>query len=381
MSGQTEEPPEDDAWPFDSIYAGEFVWKKPPPHRWLIEQRIERGRGVLFTGAGGSSKSRLLYHLAIGVAIGHLPWSWDVSHTGASILVMTEDTANDTWRAVWSACESMGLSDVERDLVASRLICYPLAGQTCRLLSLLPDGELVPNSFLAGLEDVIREDGDIAFVGLDPALGLTPGDELNQGHQRALGKMADDLAVRTGAAVALVAHATKASLHSDELGSHNSRGGGAITDAVRGEFSLRTMTAKEATAAGITDIEERKRHVQIVATKGNHLPPSAYAPVWLRRGEHGSLAEANLSFDGGAAVVTERDQRVLDVLKAMTVQHAARLGDWRAECLRQKCLAGTSHGAVEKDMQRSVLRLKAAGLIVHGTGKGVYLPAGSCDEA
>ena len=111
-----------------------------------------------------------------------------------------------------------------------------------------------------------------------------------------LGKAADDLGVETGAAVLLAAHATKASAGIDELVSHNSRGGGAITDVVRAEFSLRTMTAKEARDAGITDMEERKRHVQLVATKGNHISPSAFVPVWLRRGDYGTLSAASVEF-------------------------------------------------------------------------------------
>jgi hypothetical protein len=49
-----------------------------------------------------------------------------------------------------------------------------------------------------------------------------------------------------GACVVLASHSAKALQGADEIGSHSSRGGGAITDAVRAEFVLRTMTAAEA---------------------------------------------------------------------------------------------------------------------------------------
>lgn len=131
-------------------------------------------------------------------------------------------------------CRAMGLNEGEIDAVADSVIAFPLAGKDVRLLSFADSRELVKNAHFTSLESKINTIGDVVFVGLDPALSLTPGEENDQGHQRALGKMADDLAIRTGAAVCLVSHASKGSLQRDELESHNSRGGGAITDAVRG---------------------------------------------------------------------------------------------------------------------------------------------------
>ena len=111
------------------------------------------------------------------------------------------------------------------------------------------------------------------FVGIDPALGVSEGDEASQCDQRALGRMADNLAVRCDCSVLALSHATKGSLQSDELTSHSSRGGGAITDAVRVEYAMRTLTAKEAPKYGINDIAERESYVQLKATKGNRIPP------------------------------------------------------------------------------------------------------------
>ena len=67
----------------------------PTPIEWLIPDRIQMGRGILLTGVGGSSKTRAMYHLAIGAAIVKLPWNWKVNTTGKSLLVLTEDTKND----------------------------------------------------------------------------------------------------------------------------------------------------------------------------------------------------------------------------------------------------------------------------------------------
>lgn|GEM_PF-2153243 len=345
----------------------------PAPIEWLVHDRIQKGRGILITGVGGSSKTRAMYHLAIGAAIGRLPWDWEIKTTGKSLLVLTEDTESDVHRTLWGICQDMDLSDGELEKVGDSVIPYPLAGSGCRLLTFDTKHVLEESKKLKELEEKIKSLGDVVFVGLDPALSLSSGDELDQSHQRMLGKMADDLAVRTGAAVALVSHASKASLVRDELDSHNSRGGGAITDAVRGEFSMRTMTAKEAAAAGISDIEERKRHVQLVATKGNHLPPSAYVPVWLRRGEHGSLSAADVVLEASQqGNVSAMDLKILEVLSEMP--GASILEDWRAKCINRKLIASGSLEAQKKSMQRSVERLKRAGEIT-SLQRGIYTPS------
>ncbi len=370
------------AWGFEPLDTAKLIDTEPEAIEFLIKDRIQLGRGILTTGVGGSSKSRLLYHLAIGAAIGRLPWAWEVSRTGSSLLVLTEDTEGDVHRTLWGTCRAMGLSAEERGLVAKHVICYPLAGQDCRLLGVdSKTNALVPNGLFKGLEDEILERGNVVFVGLDPALSLTPGDEMNQGHQRALGKMADDLAVRTQAAVMLVAHASKGSLARDELGSHNARGGGAITDAVRGEFSMRTMTAKEALDAGIDDKEERNRHVQIAATKGNHLPPSAFVEIWLRRGDHGTLSAANLEFrdKGQSANASPHDLKVRDVLIELCKTHTPKLEEWRDVCIRQRLIAHGQHDTQKKTMDRIVRRLSAGGYVTKGTGRGIYVPANDED--
>jgi hypothetical protein len=279
--------------PFDLLT---LLDQEPQPVKWFVNDRLPAGRGALITGLGGSSKTRLLYHLAIGAALGAMPWpSWEMAGKGKSLLVLTEDVAEDVHRTLHGICVSLNLTREQRREVYESVITYPLAGSDLKLLrKAATTNSLEKSAEFYELEKRIKEAGNVLFVGLDPALSLTEGNEVDQGDQRALGKMADDLAVRTGAAVALVAHATKGSLTLDELQSHNSRGGGAITDAVRCEYVLRTMTAKEAGKAGITSKEERFTYVQLVATKGNNLSAAAYVPVWLRRDCRGNLCDCDI---------------------------------------------------------------------------------------
>ncbi len=61
------------------------------------------------------------------------------------------------------------------------------------------------------------------------------------------------------------------------------------------KYTMRTMTADEGRKYGITEIEQRRAFVQLAATKGNELPPLAFAPIWLKRGPGGVLELADLA--------------------------------------------------------------------------------------
>jgi RecA-family ATPase len=250
-------------------------------------------------------------------------------------------------------------------------VIFPMAGKDTRLMVKTRNQTVEKSPLYFALEQKIHDLGNVVFVGLDPALSLSEGEELDQGQQRALGKMADDLGVNTGAAVLLVSHATKASLQTEELQSHSSRGGGAITDAVRAEYVLRNMTGKEAVKANITDIEERHRHVQLVNTKGNKIPPAARVPVWLRRDDFGNLAEVEIIFDEKGHF-TDREKKIIQTHIEMSVHSTVKLGDWRAECVKRGLVSGDTPKAQEKAMQRVLKNLSNLQMIQKGIGKGIY---------
>lgn len=353
------------------------IYEKPDTISWLVLERIPLGRGIIITGLGGSSKTRVLYILAIGCVVGFLPWTWTVERTGKAVLVLTEDTAQDVHRTVHYMARD--LTDEQKQVLSENLIIYPLAGKDTRLMVKTGTGTVEKSPLFYSLQQKIIDLGGVVVVGLDPALSVSEGDELDQSHQRALGKMADDLAVTTGATVALVSHATKGSLSKQELTSHNSRGGGAITDAVRAEYSMRNMTIEEGNQAGITDVVERKRHVQLVATKGNAIPPSAFVPVWLRRDDFGNLAEADIEMDG-KGTLTDRDMEVLKVHSKIGVFSTPSLADWRDECIKGGVITGDNPNAQKQAMKRVVDKLLKAGLIRKGVGRGIYTQTSEVTE-
>jgi hypothetical protein len=252
----------------------------------------------------------------------------------------------------------------------------PFAGEDSVLLCKDKQGTLCRSTLYKQLLAKVKSLGNCVFVGIDPALAVSEGDEQDQQNQRALAKMADDLAVNTGATVMLVTHGTKALIGADEIGSHSSRGGGAVTDGARGEYVLRSMTTMEAKRAGIDDPEERARMVQLVCTKGNRIPPSAKDPVWLRRGHGGVLSEVVLDMTSGATCTTVAlDDKILEALLDISKGGAAKFADWQAACEARSILPGNTDGTKKQNMKLAAARLKDAGRVA-SFRQGYYLP---CD--
>ncbi len=358
-------------WPGEGLDVVTCLGTPAPPTAWFITERMPAGRAGLLAAVGGSSKTRMLFHLAVGACIGRLPWLWEVARTGRAVLLLAEDTAADAHHALNLIGRT--LAPDERRQVVDRLTVYPLAGEDARLLRLVAGGVLTPTERAADLMRRLMMARDLAFIGLDPALALSDGDELNPAHQRRLGEFCDRLAIETGACVLLSAHAAKGSQSLDEPGSHTARGSGALTDCVRFEFVLRTMTAAEGRQFGISDIAERKAHVQLLATKGNALPPSSFAPLWLRRGIGGALEPAELERQEASAI-GRRELAALDVLRELCRASTPTMKVWREACVVAGLLTGKTPSAIERCMERTRDSLLAAGLIVAGIGRGVFTP-------
>lgn len=360
-------------WPFKPLDMGRVFDEDAKATKWLFHQRVPGNRASLLTGIGGTSKTQMLYQMAIAAILGKCSWGWTVDTTGKAVLVLTEDDENDPHITLRIITQEMGLSDEQIGMVKENLTIYPLAGEDVKLMVRDPETKaLVPSRKAALLEDHIKELGGVAFIGIDPALGISEGDEASQSDQRALGRYADNLAVRCDCAVTIISHGTKGSLQTDELNSHSSRGAGAITDAVRLELAMRTMTAKEAGIFGVADIAERESYVQLKATKGNRIPPEAKAPIWFRRSNGGFLIPIELepTERGG---ISPRAQQAMDAIAELDPDNkGVRLQDWRQCCLDKKIVDANGQDAGKKAMSRLVKSLLDGKHIKKGDEHGIY---------
>lgn len=370
---QSDAPPTGN--PFDScLNVAELLEVEPPAMQWFAKERVPQGRGIILTGVGGVSKSTMLKQLGFAAVLGRAPWSWEFERTGKALLMLTEDTQDDAHTSLRDIADAMQLTPAEKRELASGLVIRPFAGEDSILMRKDERGRLCRSDLYGQLLAKVKAMGNCVFVGIDPALAVSEGDELDQQNQRALAKMADDLAVNTGATVMLVTHGGKALINADEVSSHSSRGGGAVTDGARGEYVLRSMTKDEAKRAGIEDAEERARMVQLVCSKGNRIPPSAKVPVWLRRGHGGVLSEVVLDMTTGATCTTAAlDDKIFEVLLDIGSGGAAKLKEWQTACEARGVLPGNTSGTKGQNMKKAAARLRDARRVVSFT-QGYYTP-------
>jgi len=279
------------------------------------------------------------------------------------VLILAEDTDEDSHRSLDAIFKSMNLSDHEISLVQERLFIFAAAGRDCVIVT-GEDGKTSVRVEL--LLEYISQLKDVRLIGLDPAIALTRGRELDELAQRELANTVERLAIKTGAAVLVVSHAAKSIQYQQEIGSHASRGSGAITDAFRLEVLMRVMTTKEAKASRVPNIN-RHQYVQMQVTKANSLPPALMKPTWLERGSGGALILATLA--PAAPTAWERTRRGLEIFfeeeQKNGMPHSVNLSflAWKTKAMNVGLLTGTTSSARDMSARRLFTSLKDANWI------------------
>jgi len=379
--GGFEAPPKTLPWLPPIVDFQDFSVARQKPMDFVIADLLIAGRAHLLTGVGGSSKSTLLAQFGVGVASGEQTLGWDIRRPGSVVLLLAEDTADDARRLISMIIEALDLDENKKVLIRNRLHVFAAAGVDCKLVK-HPEAGGDTGRRLQEFTAYCKTLPDIALIGLDPAIALTRGRELDEIDQRDLANAVERLAIETGAAVVLVSHAAKHVQYAQELGSHLSRGSGALTDALRLEMLMRTMTAREAKSFGVPELN-RHRYVRFQITKANRLPPEAMHPVWLQRGEGGVLLPANLQVvTRGGATVKRLDQQALalfleiDDSTGEMLSKSMKQVEWRRACESAGLLTGESAGSREMAARRWMLALESGGFVVKDNDRWQLTEAG-----
>lgn len=336
---------------------------------YAIAPFFRAGRAALITGLGASSKSTLLKELAIAVTTGKSVLGMNVPRSGKAVLVLAEDTAEDAYRSLDAIFRSMNLTEDEISLAEKKLFIFAAAGNDCVLVS--SDSEKV-SPRLIQLIDYIQELGNVRLVGLDPAIALTRGRELDEIAQRDLANSVEKIAIETGAAVILISHAAKAVQFQHDVSSHASRGSGAITDAFRLEVLMRVLTSKEAKEFRISE-PQRNRFVRMQVTKANSLSPDLMNPIWLERGLGGALTLANLK---PASVSKSRSALELffesDQVTGEVVSVPLSFAAWKTKASDSNLLTGPTPSARDMSARRLFASVKSMQWI--SDSEGIWKP-------
>ena len=243
---------------------------KLPRREWLYGGHYQRGvlTATVGPGAGGKSSLDLTELIAICTArnlLGEQPTvrcrAW--YHNA-------EDSLNEIYRRIAAICQHYGIdqSELEGWLFVTSGVEMPIQFATSRMGKVSLDA--------ATTAAIIRTitDNEIGVSSFDPLVAHHTVTENATGDMDQVCRELARIANVTDCATEIVHHTRKPAPGQEELSVIDSRGAGAIINAVRSARVLNPMSKGEADKAGIDDVD-RRLHFRIDNGKANMAPPSA----------------------------------------------------------------------------------------------------------
>lgn len=257
------------------------AFEVPPEPLDFVLPGMKAGSVGSIVAAGATGKSMMAVQLAVALAggkdtleLGKAGADWTPG-CGEVLYLSGEDPAD----ILSGRLHSIGahLDAEQRERVAQHLHIWPLSGIGARL----DDYE-----WRKAIEEGAA---DKRLVILDTLRRFHEKDENDGGEMSAIISMMEKICLATGASFLFLHHTSKASALGGTAGEQQaSRGSSVLTDNVRWQSNLSTMSEKEAAKAGITD--ERRRYVRMSFPKINYSAP--IGDRWFVRGKGGVLLPA-----------------------------------------------------------------------------------------
>lgn len=253
----------------------------------------------MIVAPGGTGKSFFQIGLALSVCLGtqttpFLPPSWDMRNTvrGRAVILAAEEDQYALEERLTSFIEILRveakkgrISQEELEKIPDLLVSRPLKGIAPDILRANGHGGFdVDPDWREGLQ---KEAAGSRILFLDPLRRFHSCDENDSAAMTRLVQMLEEVAHVSRCSIVIVHHTSKASMWQGRGAEQQSaRGSSALTDAVRWQVNLQTMTADEAKILGVEEAE-RRLHLHAELSKINYGPPLPAA--WFYRTSHGVL--------------------------------------------------------------------------------------------
>ena len=254
---------------------------EPPPLDFVLPGYVAGSVGSI-VAAGATGKTMLALQIAVHVAGGEDTLAlagvagWTPT-TGRVLYLSGEDPADVIAGRVHAIGGYMPDADA-RARVASSLRIAPLVGYGARI----DQGE-----WRSWIE---KEAIDARLVIIDTLRRFHGQDENDGGAMAELLAHLEHICRVGGTSIVFLHHVSKASALNGAAGEQQaSRGSSVLTDNVRWQANLATMSEREAKAAGVPD-DQRRRFVRLAFPKVNYGPP--VADLWFQRERGGVLRPA-----------------------------------------------------------------------------------------
>jgi hypothetical protein len=243
----------------------------PPPRSYVFAETVVPGTFCVLAGLGGTAKTTLMMQIAMHGAIGTSISDLQVA-SFASILFLGEETQEERDRRLGGL--SSKLTDAQRADVEKNVLCYPAAGKDIRLTHIIQnnlcDTLLAQEVMHLAEQHQAKCSKKIGLIVFDHARLVMSGDPNAASDVTQLTRVLTDIAVKTNAAVVLLAHSPKSTYNKDESSdAAEIFGSSAFADNARAAFVLSTMREKEAKDLGVS-ADDRKHYVSLTSVKANY---------------------------------------------------------------------------------------------------------------
>ena len=254
---------------------------EPPPLDFVLPGYVAGSVGSI-VAAGATGKTMLALQIAVHVAGGEDTLAlegvagWTPTH-GRVLYLSGEDPVDVIAGRIHAIGGYMPDADA-RARTAENLRIAPLVGYGARIDQ---------GIWRAWIE---KEATDARLVIVDTLRRFHGQDENDGGAMAELLAHLEHICRASSTSIVFLHHVSKASALNGAAGEQQaSRGSSVLTDNVRWQANLATMSEKEAKAAGVPD-DLRRRYVRLSFPKMNYGPPQP--DLWFSRGKGGVLRPA-----------------------------------------------------------------------------------------
>jgi RecA-family ATPase len=279
----------------DAYRADRFIGKPLPPRRWLFVDVLPFGKVGVIVAPGGTGKSWFLVQAGVSVATGiPLADAWQVGETGSVLMLLAEDDDEELHRRLDVVMGQLAMAG-QFDAIAmlrENLIIKSMAGENNLMTEANVAHEVELTAYVDRLIATAKLIPNLKLIVFDPVSRFRGGDENKAQDTTRFVEALERVAQATGANILCAHHANKGSMNSDDQNQSASRGSSALTDGVRWQLNLATMTKAESTNFGIYP-NERNFYLTATITKNNYAPPQP--GIVLKRGTGGYLHRVALA--------------------------------------------------------------------------------------
>ncbi|MGV7219237.1 AAA family ATPase [Bradyrhizobium sp. UFLA05-112] len=237
----------------------------PPPRGWLLGTTFCRGFASSLLGDGAVGKTAMRYAQGLSAAVQRSLTGEHVFQRCRVLIVSFEDGSNELRRRIRAACLH---HKIDRGELKGWLYLAALGRKAGKLMALDQRNQRVPGTLAAKLARVITS-RKIDLVIHDPFIkspGIAEND--NSGIDE-VAQILTDMCINFDIAVDVPHHMSKGP--ADPGNANRGRGASALKDALRLVRTATVMTADEAKAFGLSEVE-RRRLIRVDDAKLNIAP-------------------------------------------------------------------------------------------------------------